>query len=288
MPADLRAHLRVPEELFNVQTRTYARYHVQDPAAFYTNEDLWTVPAPAGGQSLPNEAYYVVMRMPGEDAPEFLLLQPMVPSKRPNMISWIAARMDAPDYGEIRVYRFPQNTSVLGPNQIQAKIDADPIISAQTTLWDQSGSHVIRGNLIVMPIQDSLIYLQPVYLQSANSAFPEFQRIVVATSQKIVWASTLGDALSLLLAGGTGPTPTPTPTPSPGPTATPAPTPTAGPGETPPAGDVAALVAYANDHFEKAQTALRAGDFATYGQEMAKVQEALRQLDALVNVSPAP
>jgi uncharacterized membrane protein (UPF0182 family) len=292
MPADLQAHLRVPEELFNVQTRTYARYHVQDPGAFYNNEDLWTVPAPAGGQSLPNEAYYVVMRMPGEESPEFLLLQPMVPSTRPNMISWVAARMDAPDYGAVRVYRFPQNTSVLGPNQIEAKIDADPIISAQTTLWNQSGSKVIRGNLIVMPIQDALIYLQPVYLQSANSAFPEFQRIVVATSRKIVWGSTLSEALNLLLAGAAGPTPTPTPTPSatpsPGPTASPGPTPTGGPGETPPAGDVAALVAYANDHFEKAQAALRAGDFATYGQEMAKVQDALRQLDALVNVSPAP
>ena len=107
--------------------------------------------------------------------------------------------MDDPNYGAVRVYQFPQNTSVLGPNQIEAKIDADPIISAQTTLWDQSGSKVIRGNLIVMPIQDSLIYLQPVYLQSANSAFPEFQRIVVATSQKIVWGKTLAEALDLLL-----------------------------------------------------------------------------------------
>ncbi|MDQ2966240.1 MAG: UPF0182 family protein, partial [Chloroflexota bacterium] len=188
IPADLRSHLRVPEEMFNVQTRTFARYHVQDPAAFYNNEDLWTVPSPTNStQALASEAYYVVMRMPGETDPEFLLLQPMVPSTRPNMIAWVAARMDDPNYGVVRVYQFPQNTSVLGPNQIEAKIDADPVIAAQTTLWDQSGSKVIRGNLIVMPVQDSLIYLQPVYLQSANSAFPEFQRIVVATSQKIVW-----------------------------------------------------------------------------------------------------
>ncbi len=290
MPAELQKHLRVPEELFNVQTRTYARYHVTDPAAFYNNVDLWTVPADTGGgQSLPNEAYYVVMRMPGEDSPEFLLLQPMVPSRRPNMIAWIAARMDAPDYGEVRVYRFPQNTSVLGPNQIEAKIDADPIISSQTTLWNQSGSKVIRGNLIVMPIQDALIYLQPVYLQSANSAFPEFQRIVVATSQKIVWGPTLREALTLLLVGtGPGPSPTPAPTPSPSGGPTPTPGPSAAPGETPAAGDVAGWIAYANDHFERAQAALRAGDFATYGDEMAKVQEALRQLDQLVPVSPAP
>jgi uncharacterized membrane protein (UPF0182 family) len=182
------AHLRVPEELFNSQTRTYARYHITDPAAFYNNEDLWTVPPdPGGTQSLPNEAYYVVMRMPGEPDPEFLLLQPMVPSTRPNMIAWIAARMDPNVYGTVRVYRFPQSTSVLGPTQIEAKIDADPVIAAQTTLWDQSGSTVIRGNLIVVPVQDSLIYLQPVYLQSANSAFPEFQRIILATPRRIVW-----------------------------------------------------------------------------------------------------
>jgi hypothetical protein len=293
LPPELQAHLRVPEELFNVQTRTYARYHVQDPAAFYNNEDLWTVPADAGGgQSLPNEAYYVVMRMPGEPDPEFLLLQPMVPSRRPNMIAWVAARMDVPNYGAVRVYRFPQNTSVLGPNQIEAKIDADPIISAQTTLWNQSGSTVIRGNLIVMPIQDALIYLQPVYLQSANSAFPEFQRIVVATSQKIVWAPTLSGALTLLLAGGPGPAPTPSPGPGASPTPTPAgspsPTPSAGPSGTPQPGDVAGWVAYANAHFERAQAALRAGDFATYGAEMAEVQRALEQLDILVGVSPAP
>jgi uncharacterized membrane protein (UPF0182 family) len=289
IPSDLRSHLRVPEEMFNVQTRTYARYHVQDPAAFYTNVDLWTVPAPTKStQALASEAYYVVMRMPGEADPEFLLLQPMVPSTRPNMIAWVAARMDDPNYGAVRVYRFPQNTSVLGPNQIEAKIDADPIISAQTTLWNQSGSTVIRGNLIVMPIQDSLIYLQPVYLQSANSAFPEFQRIVVATSQKIVWGRSLKEALGLLLAGGSGPSPSPGPTPSPTPSTGPSPTPSNGPGASPPAGDVAALVAYANEHFELAQAALRAGDFATYGQEIAKVQDALRQLDALVKLSPAP
>ncbi len=287
MPAELVAHLRVPEEMFNVQTQTFARYHVTDPSSFYNNEDRWTVPEnPGGSQNLANEAYYVEMRPPNQPSPEFLLLQPMVPAVRPNMIAWVAARMDAPNYGEVQVYRFPQDTSVLGPNQIQAKIDADPIISAQTTLWDQSGSKVIRGNLIVMPIQDSLIYLQPVYLQSANSAFPGFERIIVATSTKIVWGPSLSDALQLLFAGGTPPTPTPAPSPGPG--ASPTPTPSAGPSESPPSGDVAALIAYANDHFNLAQAALRAGDFATYGSEMAKVQEALRELSALSGASPSP
>ncbi len=291
---DLTAHLRVPEEQFNAQTRTYARYHVTDAAAFYNNEDLWTVPPdPGGTQSLPNEAYYVVMRMPGEPEPEFLLLQPMVPTSRPNMISWIAARMDDPAYGAVRVYRFPQSTSVLGPTQIEAKIDADPIIASQTTLWDQAGSKVIRGNLIVVPVQDAIIYLQPVYLQSSSSAFPEFQRIIVATPRRIVWGRTLTEALGLLFAAeGPAPTPggSPSPgaSPTPGPGASPTPAPTTGPVASPPSGDVAALIAYANEHFEQAQAALRAGDFATYGAEIAKVQEALRQLDALVKASPAP
>ncbi len=201
MPADLQAHLRVPEDLFDVQTREYARYHVTDPAAFYNNTDLWTIPPNAGGtQSLPNVAYYVEMRLPDVSSPEFLLLQPMVPASRPNMIAWIAARNDAPNYGQVRVYKFPQDTSVLGPNQISAKIDADPTISAQLTLWDQAGSKVIKGNLIVVPIQDSLIYLQPIYLQSANSAFPAFQRIVVASTTDVVWDSTLSGALTKLLA----------------------------------------------------------------------------------------
>src|SRR5437773_4556561 len=137
MPADLRAHLRVPEELFNVQTRQFATYHVTNASSFYANNDLWTVPVdPGGTQSLPSEAYYVVMRMPGEPEPEFLLLQPMVPKQRLNMIAWVAARNDPPHYGGVRVYQFPQDKTVIGPNQIEAKIDAEPTISSQVSLWD--------------------------------------------------------------------------------------------------------------------------------------------------------
>jgi uncharacterized membrane protein (UPF0182 family) len=288
MPADVKAHLRVPEELFNVQTRQYATYHITDPATFYSKNDLWTVPAPSGSsQALQPEAYYVVMRLPDEQSPEFLLLQPMVPNQRPNMIAWIAARMDGPNYGATRVYQFPQDTTVQGPNQIEARIDGDPTISGQVSLWDQSGSKVIKGNLIVLPLQDALIYLQPVYLQSASAAFPQLQKVVVATSSTVAWGNTLQDSLRTLLAGGNsavggGPLPSPTPTPG----GSPGPTPSGGPVATPPA-DVAALIAYANEHFEKAQAALRNGDFATYGQEIALVQQALEKLQALTG-SPAP
>ena len=289
MPAGLKAHLRVPEDLFDVETRTYARYHVTDPSAFYNNEDLWTVPPnPGGSQNLPNVAYYVEMRLPDESSTEFLLLQPMVPASRPNMIAWIAARNDQANYGQVRVYKFPQDTSVLGPNQIAAKIDADPTISAQVTLWDQAGSHVIKGNLIVVPVQNSLIYLQPVYLQSANSAFPAFERIIVATPTRVVWDTNLAGALSQLLAAGPGASAPPSSSPSPGPSSSPAASPSAGPTSSPPAGDVSSLVAYANQHFELAQAALRNGDFATYGTEIAKVQQALRELNQLVAPSSNP
>ena len=218
MPADLQAHLRVPEELFNVQTRVFGRYHVTDTQQFFRTDDLWTVPqGQTSEQTLPSEAYYVVMHLPGQTGVEFLLLQPMVPTSRPNMISWVAARMDAPNYGETLVYRFPADTTVFGPSQIEARIDQDPAISAQISLWNQSGSQVIRGNLIVVPLDDTLIYLQPVYLQSTGSAFPEFKRIVVASPRQVVWADTLGAALTQLVAVDSGASPGSSPGSSPGP-----------------------------------------------------------------------
>ena len=294
-PEDLRSHLRYPEELFNTQTRVYGRYHVDNALTFYQQDDLWTIPqGQSTEQSLATEAYYVIMSLPDEDEAEFLLLQPMIPRDRPNMIAWVAARNDGEAYGETRVYRFPTETSVFGPNQIEAQISADPEISAQVTLWSQSGSTVIRGNLIVVPVGESLVYLQPFYLRSTTAQFPVFQKIVVASPTTVVWGDTLREALDQLLEdqdGGPGPTPTPAPTdPGASPTPTPDPTGTPGPGPTPPA-DVAALIEYANLHFELAQEALRQGDFATYGAEIELVEQALSQLEELVGEggsSPAP
>jgi uncharacterized membrane protein (UPF0182 family) len=290
LPSDLRSHLRVPEELFNVQTRVFARYHVTDPLTFYQGDDVWTVPQnpTSDAGQLPLEAYYVYMRMPGEKNPEFLLLQPMVPATRPNMIAWVAARNDGPEYGNVRVYRFPRDSNVFGPVQIEARIDQDPQISSQVTLWNQSGSEVVRGNLIVVPVQNSIIYLEPIYLQSTGSAIPEFTKIVVASPTKVVWGDSLEEALTLLLAGSPGTTPTPTPGPSPAPGTSPTPAPTSGPNVTPAPDDVAALVRYANVHFEAAQEALRRGDFATYGAEIAEVERTLRQLDVVAGGSPTP
>jgi hypothetical protein len=291
MPAGIADHLRVPEEQFNVQTRMYGQYHVTQPLTFFNNTDRWTIPdISTNKQNLPSEAYYVTMRMPGESAAEFLLIQPLIAQNRPNMIAWVAARNDPGVYGQVRAYRFPSDTTIFGPAQIEGRIDQDPIISAQFTLWDQTGSGVVRGNLIVVPVGDSLLYLQPVYLQSTSAAFPEFQKIIVASPTTIVWGNTLKEALTTLLErqGGATPTPTPTPGPSatPGPTSTPGPTATPGTGGELP-GDVAGLVDYATTHFDLAQAALRNGDFATYGAEMDKVEVALARLTELTG-SPTP
>jgi uncharacterized membrane protein (UPF0182 family) len=263
MPADLRSHLRVGSDGFDVTTRVYARYHVTDPQTFYRQDDVWTVPeSAAGSQSLPGESYYVRVRLPGESGTEFTLIQPMVPTNRPNMIAWVAARNDGESYGQIVSYRFPKDTSVFGPSQVGARIDADPIIASQTTLWDQSGSTVTRGNLIVTPIGGTVVYLQPVYLQSTSSSFPEFQKIVAATSTKVVWGDTLSEALNLLVGGGVI---------DPG-------------GGTNPT-DVAGLVTKASTLFEQAQTALKSGDFAAYGVRIAELEAVLKELAALTENS---
>ena len=220
MPAELQAHLRVPEELFNVQTRMYGQYHVTQPVTFFNNTDRWTVPTEqTNQQSLPPEAYYVVMRMPGEPKAEFLLLQPMIAAQPAEHDRLGGRAQRRPELRRPCVsYQFPADTTIFGPSQIEARIDQDPTISAQISLWNQSGSEVIRGNLIVVPVGDSLIYLQPVYLQSTSSAFPEFQRIVVASPTTVVWGRTLSEALNLLLVaqgGGPGASPSPRPTPTP-------------------------------------------------------------------------
>ena len=304
MPADLRTHLRVPEELFNVQTRVFGRYHVTDTQQFFRKDDLWTVPqGTSSEQTLPSEAYYVVMHLPGETGLEFLLLQPMVPTGRPNMIAWVAARNDGAAYGTTLVYRFPADTTIFGPAQIEARIDQDPAISAQISLWNQSGSKVIRGNLIVLPLDNALIYLQPVYLQSTGSAFPAFTRIVVASPRQVVWADSLGEALRRLLAAEAGTAPGSSPNPSPGPSPNPSPNPSGSPGPTSTPGpassptptpsvtlpsNVPGLIDYANLHFALAQTALRDGDFARYGEEIALVDAALQRLQVLAPELASP
>jgi uncharacterized membrane protein (UPF0182 family) len=198
------------------------------------------------------------------------------------MIAWVAARNDGAARGTVQVYQLPADTSIFGPAQIEARIDQTPEIASQITLWDQAGSSVIRGNLIVVPVGGSFVYLSPIYLQSTGSAFPQFTKIVVATPSKVVWANTLAEALRLAVGdASTGPVPTPGPQPTPGPGITPGPVATPGPGDGTLPGDINGLIAFANGHFALAQQAIGAGDYETYGKEMALVKAALEKLAQL-------
>jgi uncharacterized membrane protein (UPF0182 family) len=306
MPEDIRgsdtvpSHLRYPEDLFDAQTLVYEKYHVTDAGVFYQGNDVWQVARNSGTSGSPMElgleAYYVEMQTPGQTdlhASEFLLLQPMVPSGRPNMIAWVAAHNDPAEYGTVSVYDFPRDSTIYGPAQMSALILQNPVISQQITLWGQQGSTVIMGNLLVVPLQNSILYVQPVYMSSNTNPLPVLQKVVVATPSQIVWGDTLQSALTQLVTGGGNVTPTP----SPGPTATP--TPSVGPSPTGPTGSPTSmptapsnataqqLIALANQHYEAAQEALRNGDLGTYQKEMNTVGEILQQLQSLLG-TPAP
>jgi hypothetical protein len=242
------------------------------------------------------------MRVPGQESPEFVLLQPMVPQGRQNMIAWVAAHNDPAAYGQVGVFDFPRDSNVFGPQQIQALIAQNKDISQQITLWGQVGSKVILGNLLVIPLQDQaansqLLYVEPVYLQASTNGLPVFQKVIVGTPTQIVWGNTLQDALNQIYAGqgttgpGGSPAPGSTATPSPsvsGPAATPtqAATPSALPSFNL-SGNAQDLIAQANAHYQAAQTALHNGDLATYQQEMNTVGQLLAQLQKVVG-TPAP
>ena len=291
MPAGLQAHLRTPESMFNAQTQMYAAYHVTDVASFYKSDNLWTVPSVTVGttQVLPPQAYYVEMRLPDQRTPEFVLVQPMVPASRPNMIAWVAARNDGTARGQVAVYELPANTSIQGPTQVQSRIEQDSVISSQISLWNQSGSQVIRGSMLVIPVGTSFVYLEPIYLQSTSSAFPQLTKVVVASSQTIGWGDTLQQALQEVVTGvGTGSQTAAgggTATGSGGSTgATPSPPP--GSGNLPT--DAAGLIQYIDTHFAAAKADQASGDFVGYGQEMQRVQDALDALTALTGGASAP
>ncbi|MCL4367858.1 MAG: UPF0182 family protein, partial [Actinobacteria bacterium] len=181
MPEDIRRNLRYPEDLFSLQAQVLATYHMTDPQVFYNKQDMWEIPKEivSGGQQQPLVPYYVIMSLPGEPKEEFLLLQPFSPLKKQNMSAWLAARMDAGHYGELVTYDFPKDKIVYGPAQIETFISQDPLISGQLTLWDQAGSSVIRGNLLVIPIEDAVLYAEPLYLQADQSSIPSLKRVIV-------------------------------------------------------------------------------------------------------------
>ena len=204
LPADLRAHLRYPEDLFGIQSTQYETFHMTDPQVFYNREDLWVPPQEKyDGAVNPMDPYYMLMKLPGSGQLEYLIMTPFTPQKRDNMIAWLAARCDFPDYGKMLFYELPKDKLIFGPNQISAMIDQSTTISQQLTLWDQKGSGVIRGKLIVIPIENSFLYVVPLYLKAEGTNFPQLKRVIVATGDKVVMEPTLDEALSSLF--GTAP-----------------------------------------------------------------------------------
>ena len=270
MPKDLQSHIRYPEDLFAVQARMYATYHMQDPQVFYNKEDLWVIPRlPQEGRDREMEPYFMIMRLPGERKEEFVLLSGFNPSGRDNMIALMVARMDPPQYGGLIAYQFPKQKLVFGPRNIQARINQDPVISQQIALWNQQGSRVITGSLLAIPIDQSLIYVQPLYLAAAEQgALPELRRVVVAYGNQIAMEPTLEAALARIFGGRVrGDEP-------PGRPAAERP---GAPGSAPTTA-ITAGVQRAWEAWQRGQEALRKGDWATYGQEQKRIEEALRQL----------
>ncbi len=199
MPDALRRHLRYPQDLFEAQVAQYNTYHVTVPQVFYNGEDVWTTPwEKYGGEQIRLEPYYVLMQLPEERRLQFLLMTPLTPSNRDNMIAWMAARSDLPGYGDVIVYKLPKERLIFGPIQIEAMIDQDTVISQQLSLWDQRGSRVIRGNLIVIPIEQSFIYVEPVYLVSEGTNIPQLKRVIVSNGERLAMEPTLERALEVV------------------------------------------------------------------------------------------
>jgi uncharacterized membrane protein (UPF0182 family) len=193
---DLKAHLRYPQDLFSIQADQYRAFHMTDPQVYYNREDLWVLPQEQyAGKVAPMEPYYILMKLPGSDTLEYLLMTPFTPQKRNNMISWMAARCDFPEYGKMLFYELPKEKLIYGPMQIEAMIDQNTAIAAQLTLWDQKGSRVIRGNLIAVPIENSFMYVVPVYLTAEGTDFPQLKRVIVISGDKVAMEPTLDEAI---------------------------------------------------------------------------------------------
>ncbi len=281
MPQDLRAHIRYPEAFFSIQAAKYAEYHMTDPQVFFNKEDLWRVAQSAArGQDAPMTPYYTIMKLAEVgNKEEFILMVPFTPSKKQNMIAWMAARCDQPNYGKVLVFTFPKQKLIYGPQQIEARIDQEPSISQQLTLWDQHGSSVIRGTLLVIPVLNSVLYVEPIYLAAqSGGGLPQMQRVIVSYSDHVVMESTLDAALSKIFGGAVesatsvGAAPN-TATTRPGSVA-------ASTSAQVPAEDLKSMIREANQHYERAQELLHQGDWNGYGEEIKKLGQVLKRMPA--------
>ena len=299
MPADVRAHLRYPAQIFAIQANMLATYHMREAQLLYNREDQWEIPAVSTGEGSTQlmEPYYTVMRLPGGSKPEFILMLPFTPKRKDNLSAWMVARSDGEHLGELMVYRFPKDRLVFGPQQIVNRINQDAEISGQISLWDQRGSDALFGTLLVIPVEESLLYVRPLYLRSEGGKIPELKRVIVAYEKRIAMEPSLEKALSVLFqddgrqtglrSDGTsadlrrrsrGATPETATTDSGNRSSAPS----AGPVPTAPA--AAALY-----HFERALSAQRGGDWATYGEQLKAVERYLRDMQpAPQPIVPAP
>jgi hypothetical protein len=200
MPEALRAHVRYPVDMFKVQAQLLMAYHMTDPYVFYNQEDLWEYPKEMFYQDEQVlEPYYTIMKLPDGEKEEFILMMPFTPSKRANMAAWMCARNDGANYGRIVVYTFPKKKLIFGPMQIEARIDQDPEISRQFSLWGQGGSQIIRGNTLVIPIEKSFLYVEPVYLKAEKGDIPELKRVIASIGNRVAMGETLESAIDQLI-----------------------------------------------------------------------------------------
>jgi len=277
MPEDLRAHIRYPQDLFNIQARIYATYHMQDPQVFYNKEDLLSIPqkvvitqepAPVAGPGPVQmrrreveqdvDPYYLIMRLPGQEKEEFVLLLPFTPNKRDNMRSWLAARSDGANYGKLISLNFPKAKLVYGPRQINARIDQDANISQKLTLWGQAGSQVIRGSLLAIPIENSLLYVQPLYISAEKGSLPELKRVITAFGNRISMEENLRQSLEVLFGGAVE-------------------------GEevktakvTEVSGETPDLARQALEQYNRSVELLRQGNWSGFGEELKRLEELLK------------
>jgi uncharacterized membrane protein (UPF0182 family) len=263
MPADIASHLRYPEDLFRIQAEVYKTYHMLDPVVFYNKEDQWALPGEKTDK--PMDPFYVLMQLPGQDHEDFLLMEPFTPRNKDNMIGWMAAKSDPGSYGQRIVYNFPKQRLVLGPQQIRARLNQEPDISKELTLLNQQGSAVIFGNLLVIPIKDSIVYIEPLYIQASQSPMPELKRVIVAYSDRIAMDSSLGGALMKVFGAAPAGSGVTTATPTPG---------------VPVVVGTSAEVAQARDLYAKALAAQKAGDWAAYGRYISELGTTLERLAA--------
>ncbi|HEX5107817.1 MAG TPA: UPF0182 family protein [Vicinamibacterales bacterium] len=282
MPPAIRAHVRYPEGIFGVQAERYATYHMTEPSVYYNREDLWQIPAadqPTAGRAAAMEPYYTIMRLPGEREAEFIQMLPFTPASRENLAAWLVARSDGEHYGRLSAFEFPKQKTVYGPRQMIARISQDQTISPQITLWNQQGSQVIWGTLMVIPVEESLIYVRPLYLRASGGRIPELTRVVVAYQDDIVMERTLDDAVARLFGGPSRSRPSGEEQTRSRDTASP-------PIEAPAGGELGQLAAEARAHYERAVQAQRAGDWAKYGEEITLLGQTLERMQRPGGQSP--